>query len=336
MTEVMTRPHRENLVRWAREKPEVVVLSGDLTKNTEVDAFAEAYPDRFFSMGMAEQNMLSFAGGLAREGYVPLVHTFAVFLYRRPLDQLQMSIAYPNLPVRLFGFLPGLTTPGGVTHQAIDDLGVLRVVPNLSILVTADATEVETVLEVTEEIDGPVYIRMQRGEVPRLFSADEPMRLGQGRVLSEGNDIVLVTCGVATEEALRATALLSEQGISIEHIHVSTLKPFNGSLVVEAAARAKYGVITMENHSVINGLGSAVAEALAEAGAAVPLHRIGVRDRYGHGASKNYLFRSYEMDALALVHEVERIVGQQLGIKPEALIDVRIEPRHSAARAEGM
>jgi len=194
--EMHTRVHARNLVAWAKDRPEVLVLSGDLTTSCEVDTFRDAYPDRFYSMGLAEQNMLSVAGGqnmlsvaggLAREGYTPFVHTFAVFMYRRALDQLEMSIAYPNLRVRLFGFL--VTTPGGATHQAIDDLGVLRALPNMTILETGDATDVESVLDLSATIDGPVYIRMVRGEIPRLFHPADRMQLNHARMLSTGTDV---------------------------------------------------------------------------------------------------------------------------------------------------
>ena len=147
----MTRVHAKNLVRWAADKPKVLVLSADLTSSTEIDLFRDTYPDRFLSMGIAEQNMLSFAGGLAREGFIPFVHTFAVFIYRRAYDQIAMSVAYPNLPVRMIGFLPGITTPGGATHQAIEDIALMRSLPNMTVLECGDATEVETVLDVMRE-----------------------------------------------------------------------------------------------------------------------------------------------------------------------------------------
>src|SRR5271157_1057208 len=176
--EILSRVHATNLVRWAKDKPEVLVLSADLTSSTEIDLFREAYPDRFLSMGVAEQNMVSFAGGLAREGFFPLIHTFAVFLYRRAYDQIAMSVAYPNLPVRMFGFLPGITTPGGASHQAIEDVAVLRALPKMTILDCGDATDVESVLDVAQAVSGPVYVRMLRGGIPRLFDAREPMKLG--------------------------------------------------------------------------------------------------------------------------------------------------------------
>ncbi|MEQ8197570.1 MAG: transketolase, partial [Clostridiaceae bacterium] len=154
--EIQTRVHAKNLVRWAEDKPEIVVLSADLTSSTEIDLFRDTYPERFFSMGIAEQNMMSFAGGLAREGYKPFVHTFAVFIYRRAYDQIAMSIAYPNVSVKMFGFLPGIMTPGGATHQAIEDMSVMRSLPNMTILECGDATDVESVLDVANSINGPV------------------------------------------------------------------------------------------------------------------------------------------------------------------------------------
>ena len=184
MIELVPRPHARNLVRWAKDRPQVVVLSADLTSSCEADDFREAYPERFFSMGMAEQNMMGFAAGLAREGFSPHVHTFAVFICRRPFDQVAMSIAYPNLPVRLVGFLPGITTPGGVTHQAVDDVALMRSLPNMTVVSCGDATDVESFLDVAAAVDGPVYVRMLRGQVPRLFDPAEPMALGRARVLS--------------------------------------------------------------------------------------------------------------------------------------------------------
>lgn len=338
--EIVSRVHARNLVEWARERPEVVVLSADLTGSTEIDLFREKYPDRFFSMGMAEQNMLSLAGGLAREGFTPFVHTFAVFLYRRALDQIAMSICYPNLPVRLFGFLPGITTPGGATHQAIDDIAVLRSLPNLTILETGDATEVETVLDAAHRINGPVYIRMLRGEIPRLFPSTEPLRVGEGRILGapgEGPvDLTLFSTGICTEEALRATKLIRDRGVSVLHVHISTLKPFNSPFAVECAGRARLGVITLENHTIIGGLGTAVAEALARAGAGKPLMTLGLPDVFAHGASRPYLMREYGLDALSLVRAVEKMMGRELKIEERDLQAVRLEPLHGEAKAEAL
>lgn len=334
--EIQTKVHAKNLVKWAKDKAEVLVLSADLTSSTEIDLFRDTYPDRFFSMGIAEQNMMSFAGGLAREGFKPFVHTFGVFIYRRAYDQIAMSIAYPNLPVRMFGFLPGIMTPGGATHQAIEDISVMRSLPNMTILECGDATDVESVLDVADKIDGPVYIRILRGEIPRLFDPAEPMEFGKARVLSEGTDLVLLTTGICTEEALRASKVLKDRGISIQHMHITTLKPFNDDSVIEAISKSKYGIITMENHSIIGGLGTIVAEKMAEAGIGKKLRKIGIKDTFVHGASKQYLMKEYGLDAAALVKIVEEAIGKKLKIKEKELSEAFIAEVHSQAKAEAL
>ncbi len=334
--EIVTRPHVENFIDWAADRPHVLTLSADLTNSCEVGRWRDTYPERFISGGMAEQNLLSVAAGLAREGFVPFIHTFAVFLYRRPYDQLAMSIAYPNLPVRLVGFLPGIVTPGGVTHQAIEDVAILRATPNMTILETGDATDVETVLDVTEQVDGPVYIRMLRGRVPRLFPADEPMQLGVSRELSSGDDVTILTSGIATEEAMRATQALADRGVGVTHVHVSTLKPFGDPVIEAAIARAKTAVITLENHTIVGGLGSATAEYVADRGLGTKVVRLGLRDTYAHGASTPYLLEEYELDASALVRAVERELGQDLHITEEELAEHDVVPAGDNVNAENL
>ena len=334
--EVVARPHQENFLAWSKDKPQVVVLSADLTNSCEVGVWRDTYPERFFSMGMAEQNMLGVAAGMAREGLEPWLHTFSVFLYRRPLDQLQMSVAYPSLPVRLVGFLPGIMTPGGVTHQAIEDIAILRAVPNMTVLEVGDATEVESVIDIAHAIDGPVYIRQLRGEVSRIFPREEPIIFNHARHLSSGNDVSLLTSGIMTEEALRALPLIKDKGVGVDHLHVSTLKPFSDPQVVQSVSNAKHAVITMENHSIVGGLGSAVAEVMAENGVGTPLHRIGIRDTYAHGASQKYLMAELGLDARALVTAVEKALGKSLGISDDELSDARIIDVHSSAKAEAL
>lgn len=334
--EVVARPHQENFLAWSKDKPQVVVLSADLTNSCEVGVWRDTYPERFFSMGMAEQNMLGVAAGMAREGLEPWLHTFSVFLYRRPLDQLQMSVAYPSLPVRLVGFLPGIMTPGGVTHQAIEDIAILRAVPNMTVLEVGDATEVESVIEIAHAIDGPVYIRQLRGEVSRIFPREEPIIFNHARHLSSGNDVSLLTSGIMTEEALRALPLIKDKGVGVDHLHISTLKPFSDPQVVQSVSNAKHAVITMENHSIVGGLGSAVAEVMAENGVGTPLQRIGIRDTYAHGASQKYLMAELGLDARALVTAVEKALGKSLGISDDELSDARIIDVHSSAKAEAL
>ncbi len=334
--EILSRVHARNLVQWASDKPNVIVLSADLTSSTEADLFRDTYPERFFSMGMAEQNMMSWAGGMAREGFVPLIHTFAVFIYRRAYDQICDSIAYPNLRVRFFGFLPGVTTPGGATHQAIEDLAIMRALPNMTVIEVGDATDVESVLDAIHDIDGPVYVRMLRGEIPRLFARTEPLQVGRARALSDGGDITLLSSGICTEEAMRATRILRERGLAIQHLHVSTLKPFTDETALKALAQPRYGVITLENHTILGGLGTAAAELMAEHGIGKRLVRLGLRDTFIHGASRPYLMREYGLDALALVGEIEKLINAKLDITERDLDAVRLDAVHSQAKAEAL
>jgi transketolase len=334
--EILSRVHAKNLVKWAADKPMVLVLSADLTSSTEIDLFRDTYPDRFLSMGIAEQNMLSFAAGLAREGFIPFVHTFAVFIYRRAYDQIAMSVSYPNLSVRMIGFLPGITTPGGATHQAIEDIAIMRALPNMTVIECGDATEVESVLDVIEKINGPVYVRMIRGEIPRLFDKADPMQFGKARVLSVGSDVAILTSGIMTEEAMRGVQVLRKRGLSIHHMHISTLKPFDDQAVLEAIAQSRHGVITMENHTIIGGLGTIIAEKIAEAGMEKKLVRIGLRDTYAHGASKQYLLKKYGMDAFALIKEVEAMVGETFSISEDELAKTHVAVVHSTANPEAL
>lgn len=332
----VTRPHVQNFIDWSASRPQVVVLSADLTNSCEVGRWRDTYPERFITAGMAEQNMMGVAAGLAREGFEPWLHTFAVFLYRRPYDQLAMSIAYPNLRVRLVGFLPGIVTPGGVTHQAIEDVAIMRATPNMTVLETGDATEVESVLDVTEQVDGPVYIRMLRGRLPRLFPTDEPMRLGVSRELSSGEDVTILTSGIATEEAMRATEVLTARGVGVTHVHVSTLKPFGDPLIEDAITRTRGSVITLENHTIVGGLGSAVSEFVTDRGLGRKVVRLGLKDTYAHGASKNFLLKEYELDAWALVRAVQSELGRNLDISEEEVLAAPLDMKSSLVNAESL
>lgn len=334
--EILSRVHANNLVGWSKDKKEILVMSADLTSSTEVDAFKTAYPDRFFSLGVAEQNMMSMAAGLAREGFIPMVHTFGVFIYRRAYDQIAMSIAYANLPVKMFGFLPGIMTPGGASHQAIEDVALMRALPNMTVLDCGDATEVESILDVVKEIKGPVYIRMLRGEIPRLFPKEEIFKLNYARSLSRGDDITLFSSSICTEEALRATKIIQDRGIKLNHYHVSTLKPFNDPRVLQAIIEAKHGIITLENHTTIGGLGTCVAELMAEHGIGKKLYKLGIQDTFSHGASKNYLMKEHGIDAFSLVRTVEKIMNQSLDIAEKDLLDIRTIAVHSDAKAEAL
>ncbi|MDR3496478.1 MAG: transketolase C-terminal domain-containing protein [Ancalomicrobiaceae bacterium] len=334
MVEMVTRPYARAFEAYALANPEVLCLSADLTSSCEVDGFRDRHPDRFLSLGMAEQNMMSFAGGLGLAGFRPFLHTFGVFLYRRPYDQLVASVAYPRRKVRLMGFLPGVTTPGGMTHQAIEDISVMRSIPNMTILETGDATEVESICAAADSIDGPVYCRVLRGSVPRLF--DTPIEVGKMRELALGSDVLVITAGITTEEALRARGALAKAGVSIRHLHLNTIKPFNDQALLDHLAAVRYGVVTLENHVTEGGIGSLVAEIMADHGVGKKLIRLGLKDTYAHGGSRPYLMHYYGLDAFALVAGIERLTGARFGITEADLDAVRIDAVHSAAKAEAL
>ena len=334
MVEMVTRPYAKAFEKYALAHPEVLCLSADLTSSCEVDGFRDRHPDQFVSLGMAEQNMMSFAGGLGLAGFRPFLHTFGVFLYRRSYDQLMASVAYPRRKVRLMGFLPGVTTPGGMTHQAIEDISVMRSIPNMTVLETGDATEVESICEAADSVDGPVYCRVLRGAVPRLF--ETPIKVGAMRELAIGSDVLVVTAGITTEEALRTRSALQNAGISIRHLHLNTIKPFNDEALLDHITSVRHGVVTLENHVTEGGIGSLVAEIIADNGVGKRLIRLGLKDTYAHGGSRPYLMRYYGLDACALVVGIEKLMGRRFGITDADLDAVRIESVHSIVKAEAL
>jgi transketolase len=306
----MSRPYAAGLAEYAETRPDLVCLTGDLTVSCEVDTFAAAHPERFFNIGMAEQNMMGIAGGLARGGLLPAVHTFGVFATRRPFDQVAMAIGFPRLRVRLMGFLPGLTTPGGVTHQAIDDASLMRSVPGMTVLDLGDATEIRGVHAALDAVDGPSYCRVMRGDVPVLF--EEPLVVGKVRVLSEGSDLCLISSGAATGEAIEGAASLRDAGVSVAHLHASTLKPFDDPVVAGTIAACR-AVVTVENHLVDGGLGTAVAETMAAVRIARPFAKLGLQNTYAAGGTQGYLFERFGLSAAHVVATAERLLDVDLG-----------------------
>lgn len=332
--ERLVKVYDTNFCKWADDKPNVLALSADLTGGCEIRDFEAKYPERFYSMGIAEQNMHSFAGGLASEGFEPWIHTFAVFIYRRSIDMVHMSIAQPNHKVRLIGSVPGVTSPAGATHQAIDDIGVMRTVPNMTIIECGDAADVESLFALSEKVDGPMYVRVLRGEMPRLFNT--PMELNKSRMISDGDDIVVLSSGVCTEEAMRAVHALQKKGVKVHHRHITCLKPFDDMEVMDAIAKSKYGVVTIENHNVLGGMGTIVADKMAELGIGKKMAKLGVQDEYMHGGSKLYLMKRYGLDAMTLVKKVEEMVGKDLAITEDMLEAFHFELQNDDTRALGV
>ena len=304
------KPYGRALVDLARRREDILCLSGDLTRQCEVDLFQDELPERFIHGGMAEANMMGVAAALARCGHIPFVHTFGVFATRRPFDQVANAIAYPNLPVRLIGFMPGVSTPGGPSHQAIEDVALMRALPNMTVVDVADAVETRQVAEAIVDVPGPVYVRLKRGEIPVIFDDDHALNLGRAEVLVPGTDVALFASGMMLAPALAAARALGEHGASVSVINVHTIKPLDTATVQGAAAAAKV-VVTAENHTVIGGLGSAVAETIAEAGLGRPLRRVGLRDTFAEGSSTApYLFGKYGLSTRTLIETIWTALGR--------------------------
>jgi transketolase len=305
--ETILKPYGQALLELARRNPRVVCLGADLTRQTETDMFRDAIGDRFINVGAAEANMIGIAGGLARSGNIVFVNTFGVFCTRRCYDQIAMAVAYPKLNVKIIGFMPGLSSPGGPSHQAIDDVALMRALPNMTIVEPADAIEVTQAVDAIADHTGPIYMRLKRGETPLIFEAHHRFDLKKAQVLQGGGscDVLIVAAGMMIPAAVAAARALEENGLTTTVINAPVIKPLDAGTIVSEARQSRI-VVTAENHTIIGGLGSAVAEALAEAGVAAPLRRIGIRDQFAESGSREYLFSRYGLgtqDILDVVWE---------------------------------
>jgi transketolase len=300
--QTVLKPYGAALLALARHRPDIICLGADLTRQTETDLFRDELPDRFINIGVAEANMIGIAGGLARAGHVVFVNTFGVFCTRRCFDQIAISIAYPALNVKIVGFMPGLSSPGGPSHQAIDDVALMRALPNMTVVEPADAVETQQVVAAVANHPGPVYLRLKRGEIPKILDDDYRLDLQKAQRLTGGDvsDVCIVASGMMLPAALAAARTLTENGVTATVINVAVIKPLDVATII-AAARGSRIVITAENHSVIGGLGSAVAEAIAEAGIATPLRRIGIADVFAESGSREYLFNRYGLGTQNIV-----------------------------------
>jgi transketolase len=291
------RSYGEALLAAAKADDRIVALCADLTQPTETHLIRDQLPDRFFMMGIAEANMVGVAGGMARAGDIVFAHSFCVFITRRVYDQVAMQVAYPKLNVKLVGFIPGLATPLGVSHQAIDDIALMRALPNMVVIGPAGPEQVGAAVRATLAHDGPVYLRLPiAARRPETSTPLMDLEIGRGQVLREGADVAILACGMMVREALAAADLLAERGLSATVANFACLKPFDRDLAIDLARRHRV-VVTAENHSVVGGLGSAVAEALALAGVATRFAMVGVGDVFAEGGTTDYLMRRYGLTA---------------------------------------
>ena len=297
----------DTLVSLGASDPNVVVLDADLANSTKADKFAKMYPGRFLQMGIAEQNFVGVAVGIASLGYVPWLSTFTVFFTHRALDPIRMLVAQTHANVKIgaayAGVLTGLT---GKTHHDVQDLAIMRAMPDMTVVAPADAIEGEAIIRWATEYEGPVYVRLARDPSPNVF--DEQYRFVPGKTISlkEGSDVLLISTGPQSVRCLEAAELLQGQGISAGVLHVPSIKPVNKEEIVSAAEKAKM-VITVEEHTIYGGLGGLVAEVLSEASPRRVI-RFGIEDRWGESAPNDYLLDLFQMSAPRLSERIQKLV----------------------------
>ncbi len=296
-------PFGNALVELARTDERIVGLSADLAKYTDLHIFANAMPDRFYQMGMAEQVMVSAAAGLAREGFLPFATTYAVFASRRAYDFIAMAIAEENLPVKIVCALPGLTTGYGPSHQATEDLAIFRGLPNMTIIDPCDAVDIRQSVPAMAAHPGPVYSRLLRGKVPVVLTRYKPdyeFQLGRAQMIREGRDVLVISSGIMTMRALDAAELLARDGVDVAVLHTPTIKPLDRETILAEAGKGGRLVVTAENHTVVGGLGEAVAGTLLTAGQAPTFRMIGLPDEF------------LEAGALPTLHDMYGITAEKV------------------------
>ncbi|HME59151.1 MAG TPA: transketolase C-terminal domain-containing protein [Terracidiphilus sp.] len=309
----MTPPNQRSaygasLVRLGKKDGRVVALEADLGKSTQSVMFQAEFPDRYFQMGIAEQNMASTAAGFALAGMIPFIHSFAVFAAGRDYDQLRNSICIPKLPVRICGSSAGLSDFGdGKTHQGVEDAALMRALPNMTVLCPADSIEVEKMMDCILDWKGPVYIRINRNDLPFVYPPDEPYSIGKVTMLREGSHAAIFAAGVMVSKALEAATALESEGISARVLDVGTLKPLDRDAVIRYASGVE-AIVTAEEHTVIGGLGSAVVEALRGV-AHAPVEFVGVPDCFGISAGNyNDLLAHFGLTSEAISKAVKTLL----------------------------
>lgn len=288
----------------------IVVLDADLSKSTKTDGFKKAYPDRFVNMGIAEGNMMSTAAGMAASGKIVFASSFAMFAAGRAFEQIRNSIGYPHLNVKIGATHAGVSVgEDGATHQCLEDIGLMRTIPGMVVLNLADAVESRLAVKAAIEHDGPVYLRFGRLAVPTIFDDNYKFEIGKGVMLEDGKDVTLIATGLLVPDALEAKKILAEQGISARVVNIHTIKPIDREIIVKAAAETG-AVVTAEEHNIIGGLGSAVAEVLVEE-CPVPMERVGVRDVFGSSGKPYPLLEKYGLDAKTIAEQAKKAIARK-------------------------
>lgn len=300
----------ETLVELGGKHENIVVLDADLSKSTKTILFAKKYPERFFEMGIAEANMISAAAGLASCGKIPFASTFAVFATGRVYDQIRIDVAYSEANVKIFATHGGISVgKDGASHQMVEDLTLMRVLPNMTVLAPSDATQTRRLVELMAETKGPMYARIGRANAPVLYRKEDlkDIEIGKGFTIRDGADISIIACGTMVDQAVDAWEQLSKEGISARVVDMHTIKPLDEKLVLKCA-RQTNAVLTIEEHSVIGGLGGAVSEVIAENRLSVPFQRMGVQDIFCESGEPAELFEKYGLSTPHIVKNVKKLL----------------------------
>ena len=300
----------EGLVELGEKNQDVVVLTGDLVESTRALPFAEKFPDRFIECGVAEQNMMGIAAGLALSGKIPFVSSYAVFVPGRCWDQLRVSVCYSKANVKVAGAHAGISVgPDGATHQALEDVASVRVLPNIVVVVPCDSIETKKATVALGEHKGPVYFRFTREKTPVITTNEAPFKVGRAEVFRQGEDVTIIGCGPLVYQCLIAAKKLEKEGISAKVINNHTIKPID-KLTIASAVKETGAVVTVEEHQINGGLGGAVAEVLVE-NFPVPMERVGMPDTFGESGQPKELFHKYGLDRGAIVLAAARVVKRK-------------------------
>lgn len=300
----------EILKELGEKHKDIVVLDADLSKSTKTAVFKKAFPERFFNVGIAEQNLMGIGAGLAASGKIPFVSTFAMFAAGRAFEQIRNSICYPKLNVKIAATHAGLTVgEDGASHQSIEDISLMRSIPNMTVIVPADAEETRKAVAFAATYDGPVYIRLGRMSVPDLFAADYNYELGKAVQLVDGKDVTIIATGIMVATAKQAAEELAAAGISARVLNIHTIKPIDKEAIIKAASDTG-AIVTCEEHSIIGGLGSAVAEVVVENNP-VPMERVGVMDTFGESGTPSSLLVKYHLTAEDIVAAAKKAVSRK-------------------------
>lgn len=297
------------LLELGKRRQDIVVLDADLSKSTKTEEFAKAFPERFFNIGISEQDMIGTAAGLALTGKVPFASTFAVFAAGRAWDQIRMAVCYSNTNVKIVATHGGITVgEDGASHQALEDIALIRALPNISVIVPADAIETTSIINEIADHIGPVYVRLGRAKVPIVMPSDYKFKLGRAYIFHKGKDVNIIAAGIMVDTALKAAGRLQADGIDTGVINMSTIKPLDEETLLSVAKGSRL-IVTAEEHSIIGGLGGAVCECLSE-NYPVPVKRIGIRDVFGCSGSPQELLKLYGLTPEDIIETVKRALGE--------------------------